>query len=177
MADEPIQAFQEPAQEPIEEPAEEPIEEPAEASATRPSVEEEDERYRGATPPGYDWPTHGGYLGCLLAMMPACLIAGFLSSTFVAWPWFNGKSALPTVAVFALIVITFAACILGFGRLGWTLGRRFYRKYPRGEPTWGEDDNAPSMSASASLEDTQPASQGGQTNPAISGEASGQATP
>lgn len=131
----------------------------------------------GAVPPGYDWPTHGGYLGCLLAMMPACLIAGFLSSTFVAWPWFNGKSALPTVAVFALIVITFAACILGFGRLGWTLGRRFYRKYPRGEPTWGEDDNAPSMSASASLEDTQPASQGGQTNPAISGEASGQATP
>ncbi|HET9981480.1 MAG TPA: hypothetical protein VFQ32_13610, partial [Ktedonobacterales bacterium] len=51
----------------------------------------------GAVPPGYDWPTHGGYLGCLLAMMPACLIAGFLSSTFVAWPWFNGKSALPTV--------------------------------------------------------------------------------
>ena len=131
----------------------------------------------GAVPPGYDWPTHGGYLGCLLGMMPACLVAGFLSSTFVAWPWFNGKSALPTVAVFALIVITFAACILGFGRLGWALGRRFYRKYPRGEPSWGEDDNAPSVSASASLDDAQPAGQGSQISPGISGEASGQATP
>lgn len=134
----------------------------------------------GAVPPGYDWPTHGGYLGCLLGMMPACLIAGFLSSTFVAWPWFNGKSALPTVAVFALIVITFAACILGFGRLGWALGRRFYRKYPRGEPSWGEDDIAVSASASADVDDAQAASQSGQasqTTPGISGEASGQATP
>ncbi|MGH2505564.1 MAG: hypothetical protein ACRDID_23885, partial [Ktedonobacterales bacterium] len=62
MADEPIQN---PAHEPIDEPADERADEPA----ARPRVEEEDERYRGATPPGYDWPTHGGYLGCLIGVM------------------------------------------------------------------------------------------------------------
>ncbi len=96
----------------------------------------------GAVPPGYDWPTHGGYLGCLLGMLPACLVAGFLSSTFVAWPWFNGKSNLHPVLASAVIVALFVVCVYGFGRIGWVLGRRFYRKYPRPGPTWGEDDGA-----------------------------------
>ena len=127
----------------------------------------------GAVPPGYDWPTHGGYLGCLLGLLPACLLAGFISSTFIAWPWFNGKGNLPTVVVVALIIIIFAACIYGFARLGWTLGRRFYRKYPQPEPTWGESDNAPSASgiSGAAEQDASQDIQG------IQGEASGQATP
>ena len=94
----------------------------------------------GAVPPGYDWPTHGGYLGCLLGLMPACLVAGFLSSTFVAWPWFNGKSDLSPFVSIVLIVALFVVCVYGFGRIGWVLGRRYYRKYPRTEPTWGEDE-------------------------------------
>ena len=127
----------------------------------------------GAVPPGYDWPTHGGYLGCLLGLLPACLLAGFISSTFIAWPWFNGKGNLPTVVVVALIIVIFAACIYGFARLGWTLGRRFYRKYPQPEPTWGESDNAPSASgiSGAAERDASQDIQG------IQGEASGQATP
>jgi hypothetical protein len=105
----------------------------------------------GAVPPGYDWPTHGGYLGCLLGLMPACLVAGFLSSTFVAWPWFNGKSNLPPVVAGILIVLLFVVCVYGFGRIGWVLGRRFYRKYPRMVPTWGEDEGGPAAAGVADV--------------------------
>lgn len=131
----------------------------------------------GAVPPGYDWPTHGGYLGCLLGMMPACLVGGFLGSTFIAW--LNAARVVPPVVAGFLVVVVFALCVIGFGRLGWALGRRFYRKYPRGEPTWGEDDSAPkaSTSASAGVEDEQTPTSSAQVNPGIAGEASGQATP
>ncbi len=44
-------------------------------SVADPARGSEDPRHEGATPPGYDWPTHGGYLGCLLAVMFACLLA------------------------------------------------------------------------------------------------------
>ena len=97
----------------------------------------------GAVPPGYDWPTHGGYLGCLLAMMPACLVGGFFGSTFVAF--LNRAGIVPPVVAGILVVALFIACMIGFGRLGWALGRRFYRKYPRSEPSWGEDNAAPSV--------------------------------
>lgn len=93
----------------------------------------------GAVPPGYDWPTHGGYLGCLLGMMPACLVGGFLGSTFIAW--LNKAGVVPPVVAGILVVALFVACMIGFGRLGWILGRRFYRKYPRGEMSWGEEDS------------------------------------
>ncbi|HEU4783570.1 MAG TPA: hypothetical protein VFS83_09545 [Ktedonobacterales bacterium] len=93
----------------------------------------------GAVPPGYDWPTHGGYLGCLLGMMPACLVGGFLGSTFVAF--LNKAGVVPPVVAGFLVAALFVACIVGFGRIGWVLGRRFYRKYPRPAPTWGEDDS------------------------------------
>lgn len=92
----------------------------------------------GAVPPGYDWPTHGGYLGCLLGMMPACLVGGFLGSTFVAW--LNAAGVVPPVVAALLVVALFVLSVIGFGRLGWILGRRFYRKYPQAQPTWGEDD-------------------------------------
>jgi hypothetical protein len=108
----------------------------------------------GAVPPGYDWPTHGGYLGCLLGILPACLVAGFLSSTFVAWPWFNGKSALSPVISIVLIVALFVVCVFGFGRIGWMLGRRFYRKYPRSEPSWGEDQSETEVEDTVTAADT-----------------------
>lgn len=105
----------------------------------------------GAVPPGYDWPTHGGYLGCLLGMMPACLVGGFLGSTFVAW--LNKAGIVPPIVAGLLVVALFVACILGFGRIGWVLGRRYYRKYPRTEPSWGEDDDV----SVARQQDGQPA--------------------
>lgn len=91
-------------------------------------------------PPGYDWPTHGGYLGCLLAQLPACLIGGFLGSTL--YNYLILARVLPDLVVGLLAVATFIAGMILFGRLGWALGRRFYRAYPQPEPTWGESDAA-----------------------------------
>lgn len=108
-----------------------------EFAASTPDMDAENPA-EGAVPPGYDWPTHGGYLGCLLSMMPACLVAGFLGSTFVAA--LNKAGIVPPIVAGIIVVALFVACMLGFGRSGWLLGRRFYRKYPRGEATWGEDD-------------------------------------
>ena len=94
--------------------------------------------YEGAVPPGYDWPTHGGYLGCLLGVIAACLIGGFLGSTF-----FSALSlmVLPVWAAALLTLVVFLGCVAGLGRLGWVLGRRFYREYPQPcSPVWGQDD-------------------------------------
>lgn len=92
----------------------------------------------GAVPPGYDWPTHGGYLGCLLGTLPACIIAAFLGSTFVEV--LNKAGVVSPVVAAILVVALFVACMAGFGRIGWLLGRRYYRKYPRTGGAWGEDD-------------------------------------
>jgi hypothetical protein len=105
--------------------------------ASTPDMEAENPE-EGAVPPGYDWPTHGGYLGCLLGMLPACLMAAFLGSTFVAV--LNKAGIVSPVVAAILVVVLFVACIAGFGRMGWLLGRRFYRKYPRTGGAWGEDD-------------------------------------
>lgn len=105
------------------------------AASVYPPVEDP---YEGAVPPGYDWPTHGGYLGCLLGMMPACLIGGFLGSTFFAF--LNQARIVPGVVAGLLTALVFVLCMIGFGRLGWVLGRRFYRAYPQPAPTWGEHD-------------------------------------
>jgi len=106
--------------------------------------------YEGAVPPGYDWPTHGGYLGCLIGLMASCLLAAFLGSTLYASlscsspiPGQVLTGCRPTVpgGVAALLtVLTFVAAEVGFGRLGWVLGRRFYREYAP-QPTWGETDD------------------------------------
>jgi|SRR5690348_4966067 len=111
----------------------------------------------GAVPPGYDWPTHGGYLGCLLGMMPACLVGGFLGSTFVAF--LNKAGVVPPIVAGLLVVALFVACVVGFGRLGWVLGRRFYRKYPRSAPTWGEDDRAAEAAGAANAATSRPEEQ------------------
>lgn len=79
----------------------------------------------GAVPPGYDWPTHGGYLGCLLGLVVSCLLTGFLGSTVVAVLAGPGW-------VHALVdVVVAVAALAGLGRLGWVLGKRYLREYPR----------------------------------------------
>ncbi len=95
--------------------------------------------YEGAVPPGYDWPTHGGYLGCLMGLVSSCLVAGFLVSTVFAVLAQTNGVARPLYALVAVVI--FLACAIGLGRLGWVLGRRFYREYPqRRAVVWGEDD-------------------------------------
>lgn len=81
--------------------------------------------YEGAVPPGYDWPTHGGYLGCLLGTMAACAISGFLGGT-----WFAILAA-PSWVRLGITFIVAVAVFVGLGRLGWVLGKRFYREYPQ----------------------------------------------
>ena len=111
--------------------------------AAVPEAPVEDERYRGATPPGYDWPTHGGYLGCLLAVMAACLVAplgyilfGFLGA-FLARPLGGFGVALAVIVT----VGVYLAFFVGLTRLGWALGKRFLREYAQPvRPVWGEDD-------------------------------------
>ena len=79
--------------------------------------------HEGATPPEYDWPTHGGYLGCLLGLMAACALSGFLGGT-----WFAVLAAPGWVRLVITVVVAVAAFV-GLGRLGWVLGKRFYREY------------------------------------------------
>jgi hypothetical protein len=86
--------------------------------------EEVRDPHEGAVPPGYDWPTHGGYLGCLLGLMASCLVTGFLGSTLVA------VIAAPPLVRGLLDVTVAVVAILGLGRLGWVLGKRLYREYP-----------------------------------------------
>jgi len=129
----PSEESDEPQQEP-QQPAE-----VADATSAGPfATEPPEDPYEGAVPPGYDWPTHGGYLGCLLAQLPACLIAGFLGSTL--YNYLILARMLPDVVVGLLAVATFIAGMILFGRLGWILGRRFYRAYEQPRPTWGEND-------------------------------------
>jgi hypothetical protein len=85
--------------------------------------------HEGAVPPGYDWPTHGGYLGCLLSLMASCLIGGFLGTTLFAALGYS--HAVPKVAAAVLTVVVYLGVTVGLGRLGWVLGKRFYREYPQ----------------------------------------------
>jgi hypothetical protein len=102
------------------------------------SAPPEDE-FEGATPPGYDWPTHGGYLGCLMGVMAGVLLGGFLGANIFA-AYYNVLD-LPLAVYILLNVALFVVLLIGLGRLGWWLGRRFYRYYPQpAGPTWGESD-------------------------------------
>lgn len=88
----------------------------------------------GAVPPGYDWPTHGGYLGCLLGLIASCLLTGFLGSTLVA------VVAGPPLEHLAIDSVVAVVAVVGLGRLGWILGKRHLREYPR--PTQPRDPAA-----------------------------------
>ena len=97
-----------------------------------------EQEVEGAVPPGYDWPTHGGYLGCLVGTLAACPIVGFIAAN--VWALFHAsRLAFP---LFLLLIAVSLVAIVGAGRLGWRLGRRFYRYYPQPLPTWGESDEA-----------------------------------
>jgi predicted lipid-binding transport protein (Tim44 family) len=98
-----------------------------------------EDEFEGATPPGYDWPTHGGYLGCLMGVMAGVLLGGFLGANIFA-AYYNVLN-LPLALYILMNVALFIALLIGLGRLGWWLGRRFYRYYPQpAGPTWGESD-------------------------------------
>lgn len=112
----------------------------AAAGPTRTSSDEPlqppEHEVEGAVPPGYDWPTHGGYLGCLVATIAACPIIGFIAAN--VWALFHAsRLAFP---LFALLIAIAIAALVAAGRLGWVLGKRFYRYYPQPHPTWGESD-------------------------------------
>lgn len=93
----------------------------------------------GATPPGVDWPTHGGYLGCLIGCLAAFLIGGFLGSVLLGTLYVVGGGTALAMAVVAIVV--YAGVAYGLCRLGWSLGKRYYRSYQDlGSPTWGEHD-------------------------------------
>ena len=96
--------------------------------------------YDHAVPPGYDWPTHGGYLGCLLGLIVSCLIGGFVGSTF--FPTLAHYHWVPGWVAILLTVVVFFLIIFAVGRLGYVLGKRFLREYsPPTRKTWGEDDD------------------------------------
>jgi hypothetical protein len=108
------------------------------------SAHVEDPRYEGATPPGYDWPTHGGYLGCLLAVMFACLLAplGYIVVGFLGALLTPSLGALGVGIAVAVTVIAYVALFIALARLGWRMGKRFLREYPQPvRPVWGEDDD------------------------------------
>lgn len=95
--------------------------------------------YDHAVPPGYDWPTHGGYLGCLLGLLAACPVA-FVASTFI--PPLERYDGVPGWITWPLTVVAFVVIVFAIGRLGFVLGKRFFREYPQPvRKTWGQDDD------------------------------------
>ncbi|HZC06636.1 MAG TPA: hypothetical protein VE338_13455 [Ktedonobacterales bacterium] len=146
----------EPVDEPIDEPTEradasdgavgsdEPVNSSAGERVVESDVESEDERYRGATPPGYDWPTHGGYLGCLLGVMIACLLAplGYIAFGFVGAFLVQPLGGFGVALAVILTVGAYLAIFVALTRLGWSMGKRFLREYEQPvRPIWGEDDD------------------------------------
>lgn len=96
--------------------------------------------YEGAVPPGYDWPTHGGYLGCLMGVVALSIVGTLIAAPLLAVLTYSEVVPLPVS--WLLTALVFLLCIFGGGRLGWWLGKRFYREYPQARPTWGESDDA-----------------------------------
>lgn len=111
----------------------------ADDSSTDPAQPPEHE-VEGAVPPGYDWPTHGGYLGCLVGTIAACLLTGFFGANLFSYFYIAQGWPFPVFALLTLVL--FMGAVVSLGQVGWRLGRRFYRYYPQPKPTWGEDDEA-----------------------------------
>ena len=108
---------------------------------------EDKDRFEGAVPPGYDWPTHGGYLGCLLGLVAACLVGAFLGTfPFAALSYHH---LVPPVVTLLVTIVIFLAVAIGLGRLGWYLGKRFYRDYGTPQPP---EDQRPSDDYTAATE-------------------------
>ena len=123
---------------------------PESATLETASTPVEDE-FEGAAPPGYDWPTHGGYLGCLMGVMAGVLLGGFLGANIFA-AYYNVLD-LPLAIYILLNVALFLVSLIGLGRLGWWLGRRYYRHFPQpAGPTWGESDDSAATEATEATE-------------------------
>ncbi len=136
-----------------------PVREPDAATAAPPPPDP----YEGAVPPGYDWPTHGGYLGCLLGIMASCLIGGFAGKLVGLFTYYQNITGIANVL---LIGATFVLAAIILGTLGWRLGQRFLREYAR-RPTWGEDDSyAPEGLPSSQTPFTEDAAGDGSAPPA-----------
>jgi len=93
-----------------------------------------DDPYEGATPPGYDdWPTHGGYLGCLMGVVLGLVLAplGYILFGLVGAALFPHLGYGGAWLAGILTVIVWLVCFVSLARLGWRLGKRFYREYPR----------------------------------------------
>jgi hypothetical protein len=105
----------------------------AETSETQDESDFEREyEVEGATPPGYDeWPTHGGYLGCLIAVMFACLLAplGYILVGFLGALLARPLGGFGVALAIAITAITYIAIFVGLVRLGWRMGKRYLREY------------------------------------------------
>ncbi|HUY76992.1 MAG TPA: hypothetical protein VMV29_09490 [Ktedonobacterales bacterium] len=89
--------------------------------------------HEGATPPGYDeWPTHGGYLGCLMGVVLALVLApvGYILFGLIGSALFQPLGYAGVWLAGAITVIVYLVCFVGLVRLGWRLGKHFYREYP-----------------------------------------------
>jgi len=82
-----------------------------------------------------EWPTHGGYLGCFLALLAGCIFAGFFASPLVQFLQVafltkhgTGKGYGPVLAIIAIVIMIVGLII--FGRIGWAIGKRVYKEYP-----------------------------------------------
>lgn len=95
----------------------------------------------GAVPPGYDWPTHGGYLGCLCGVVASFVVFGLIGANLLSFYWASGAISGPLFILLAIVVFFVLAYL--FGRAGFVLGKRFYRAYPQapGQRNWGEDES------------------------------------
>jgi len=95
--------------------------------------------YEGATPPGYEeWPTHGGYLGCLMGVVLALVLApvGYIVFGLIGAALFHPLGYAGVWLAGAITVIAYLVCFVALAQLGWRLGKHFYREYPRpGEQT------------------------------------------
>lgn len=95
--------------------------------------------HEGATPPGYEeWPTHGGYLGCLMGVVLALVLApvGYILFGLIGSALYRPLGYAGVWLAGIVTVIAFIACFVALTRLGWRLGKRFYREYPQplGQP-------------------------------------------
>jgi hypothetical protein len=99
----------------------------AESAASPPPPTDDAPGTAPGSPDLEEWPTHGGYLGCLMAMVFGFLLAGFLSTELIS---FIRTSHISAALLITSAVVVMLAGIVLFAWVGWRLGKRFYREYP-----------------------------------------------
>ncbi len=84
-----------------------------------------------------EWPTHGGYLGCLMGIMFGCLAAAFIASPLVRGAVHAASDIGFQLNASALVIMLLG--IIAFGYIGWKIGKRAFRDYtlpgPKPPPT------------------------------------------